>query len=148
MDEVLMPGVKLTTLKIIALVEGDVLHAAKIFDEGLVGFGEAYFSKIRQDSVKAWKRHRKMTLNLVVPVGEIKFILYDDRFESPTAGKFFSVNLSLQNYQRLTVPPMVWMGFQGVGDNVNLLLNIASIPHYPKEADRIDKSSIMYDWQK
>jgi dTDP-4-dehydrorhamnose 3,5-epimerase len=146
MDEILMPGVKLTPLTIIALKEGDVLHAAKISDAGLAGFGEAYFSKIRQNGVKAWKRHSEMTLNLVVPVGEIRFVLYDDRLESPACEKFFSVNLSLQNYQRLTVPPMIWMGFQGIGNDLNLLLNIASIPHDPQEADRLEISSIRYDW--
>ena len=146
MDEVLMPGVKLTPLKIIALEVGDVLHGAKISDAGLVGFGEAYFSKIKQGKIKAWKRHREMTLNVVVPVGEIRFVLYDDRTESPARGKFFSVNLSLQNYQRLTIPPMIWMGFKGIGDDLNLLLNIASIPHDPKEADRLDIGSIRYDW--
>ena len=148
MDEVLMPGVKLTPLKIIALESGDVLHAAKISDAGFAGFGEAYFSNIKQDKIKAWKRHREMTLNLVVPVGEIKFVLYDDRTESSSCGKYFSVNLSLQNYQRLTVPPMVWMGFKGIGKGNNLLLNIASIPHDPQEVDRIDMDNefIKYNW--
>ena len=147
MGEIIIPGVRLTPLKVIALEEGDVLHAAKISDAGITGFGEAYFSKIRQGSVKAWKRHREMTLNVVVPVGEIRFVLYDDRPESSACGIFFSVNLSLQNYQRLTVPPMIWMGFQGLGDDLNLLLNIASIPHNPKEADRLDIPAIQYDWR-
>ena len=146
MDKVLMPGVLLNPLKVIALETGDVLHAAKISDAGFAGFGEAYFSKIRQGSIKAWKRHREMTLNLVVPVGEIKFVLYDDRTESPAYKNFFSVNLSLQNYQRLTVPPLVWMGFKGIGDGINLLLNIASIPHDPQEADRLEITYIQYNW--
>ena len=141
-----MPGVKLTPLKIISLEQGDVLHAAKISDEGLDGFGEAYFSKIKKGEIKAWKRHKKMILNIVVPVGEIRFVLYDDRIESQSCGAKFIVDLSLGNYQRLTVPPGVWMGFKGIEDNLNLLLNIASIPHDPAESDRVAIASIHHNW--
>ena len=37
-----------------------------------------------------------MTLNLSVPVGEIKFVLYDDRKNSKTFGEFDEINLSLE----------------------------------------------------
>jgi dTDP-4-dehydrorhamnose 3,5-epimerase len=116
--------------KIILLENSSRLWSStvKIPDTGLAGFGEAYFSKIREDCVKAWKRHREMILNLVVPFGEIRFVIYDDRFESQVIGNYFSVNLSIQNYQRQTVPPMARMGFQGVGDDLNFLLNIAVFP--------------------
>ena len=36
----------------------------------ITGFEEAYFSLIDKDAVKAWKRHKTMTLNLVVPLGD------------------------------------------------------------------------------
>ena len=144
--ETLISGVKLTPLEIIAMEGGDVLHAAKMSDEGIIGFGEAYFSKIKKNMIKAWKRHKEMTLNIIVPLGEIRFVLYDDRSKSPSRGKQFIVDLSLKNYNRLTVPPMIWMGFQGIGDDINMLLNIASIPHDPPEADRLDIDSIHYDW--
>jgi dTDP-4-dehydrorhamnose 3,5-epimerase len=117
-------------------------------DASFCGFGEVYFSTVNKGQIKAWKRHRNMTLNLVVPCGEIKFALYDDRTESPTCGKFLEVVLSRDNYQRLTVAPMIWMGFKGISEGINLLLNIASIPHDPLEADRLDvhNKRIQYDW--
>ena len=98
--------------------------------------------------MKAWKRHRRMTLNLVVPCGEIKFVLFDDRHNSPTCGELFEITLSRRNYQRLTVPPMVWMGFKGMDDDVNMLLNIADMPHDPDEVDRVDAymNNIKYTW--
>lgn len=99
-----------------------------------------------QGYIKAWKRHRKMTLNLVVPTGEIKFVLFDDRLDSTTCGQFFSIHLSRNNYQRLTVPPLVWMGVQGVSEDLNMLLNIASIPHDPEEVDQCDFQEIKYLW--
>ena len=71
-----------TPLDIISTPNGDVLHGMKNNSKGFVSFGELYFSEIKPKSVKAWKRHHEMTLNLVVPVGKIKFVIFDDREES------------------------------------------------------------------
>ncbi|MCZ7401432.1 MAG: dTDP-4-dehydrorhamnose 3,5-epimerase family protein [Candidatus Methanoperedens sp.] len=146
----MIDGVILTPLRIIPGENGDVLHAIKVTEPSFSGFGEAYFSTVNKGSVKAWKRHRKMTLNLVVPVGEIKFVIYDDRPESSTCGKISEIVLSHSNYQRLTVPPMTWMGFKGLGKGLNMLLNIANIPHDPDEVDRQDafENNIGYEWEK
>ena len=144
----MIEGVELTPLKIISGDSGDVLHAIKRTESSFQGFGEAYFSTVNQGAIKAWKRHHKMTLNLVVPCGEIRFVLYDDRSDSLTHGDINELTLSLQNYQRLTVPPMVWLGFKGLGNGLNMLMNISNIPHAPDEYDRIDayKNHIDYQW--
>jgi dTDP-4-dehydrorhamnose 3,5-epimerase len=139
-------GVLLTQLKIIDTPGGDVLHGMKLDDPGYSGFGEAYLSTVEKGVVKGWKRHRQMTLNLVVPVGSIRFVIYDNRGGSPTCEKFQEVTLSKCNYKRLTIPPMVWIAFQGVGDVENMLLNIASIRHEPNEADRKSLEEIAFIW--
>ena len=135
-----MDGVILTPLKQIHHQKGDVFHGMKKSDAGFAGFGEAYFSTINQDDIKGWKKHTEMTLNLVVTVGEIKFVVYDESIK-----EFFSVTLSQNNYQRLTVKPNLWMAFQGVGE-YNMLLNLASIEHNPNEAKNIDMDKIVYGW--
>jgi dTDP-4-dehydrorhamnose 3,5-epimerase len=111
---------------------------------GYAGFGEAYFSQVDRGAIKAWKRHKKMTLNLVVPVGEIRFVLFDDREVSNT--KFQEVIISKDNYCRLTVPPMIWMGLQGLSDAGSMLLNIANIEHNPYEVDKRNIEQIEFNW--
>lgn len=135
-----MDGVILTPLKQIHNPKGDVFHAMKKSDEGFDGFGEAYFSTVQKNDIKGWKKHTKMTLNLVVPLGEIEFIVYDDK-----KNEFFSVKLSQNNYQRLTVKQNLWMAFRGVDEN-NMLLNLASIEHDPQEAINLELDKIKYDW--
>jgi len=135
-----MDGVILTPLKQISNPKGNIFHGMKKSDAGFAGFGEAYFSTINQDDIKGWKKHTEMTLNLVVTVGEIKFVVYDEETK-----EFFSVNLSQNNYQRLTVKPNLWMSFQGVGE-YNMLLNLASIEHNPNEAINIGIEEIKYEW--
>lgn len=135
-----MDGVILTPLKQIHHPKGDIFHAMKQSDIGFDGFGEAYFSTINQNDIKGWKKHTKMTLNLVAPVGEIEFVVYDENTK-----EFFSVKLSQNNYQRLTVMPNLWMAFRGIGE-YNMLLNLASVKHDPNEAINIDLSEIKYEW--
>ena len=134
----------ITPLDIIDTPGGSVFHAMKDIDLGFVGFGEAYFSEIEQNSIKAWKRHREMTLNLIVPIGKIKFVLFDNR--KTEKGQFQEVLLSRENYYRLTVPPMIWMGFQGLTLGNSIVLNIADFPHSPGEIDRKNIDEIEYDW--
>jgi dTDP-4-dehydrorhamnose 3,5-epimerase len=136
--------VMITKLDIIDTLGGSVMHAMKASSAGYTGFGEAYFSQVDQGAIKAWKRHKKMTLNLAVPVGEIRFVLFDDREVSNT--QFQEIIISKGNYCRLTVPPMVWMGFQGFSESGSMLLNIADIEHDPDEVDRKDISEINYNW--
>ena len=141
----MIDGVYCTKLNIISTPGGDVLHAMKNIDNGFVDFGEAYFSEIEFDKVKAWKRHTKMTLNLVVPIGRIKFVLFDDRMPSNSI-QFQEIKMSRENYFRLTIPPMIWVGFQGLYEPGSLLLNIADIPHNPDEVDNKSINEIDFDW--
>ena len=144
MDE--MKDVKLAPLSIISNPKGNILHGMKKNDSGYNGFGEAYFSTIIYIEVKAWKKHTAMTLNLIVPCGEVKFVMYDDRVDSVSKGLFYEVNLSLHNYQRLTLPPHIWMGFKGIGNGQNIVLNVASIQHDPNECLKKEINEICYDW--
>lgn len=139
-------GLILTPLKIVDVSGGDVLHAMKNSDPGFISFGEAYFSTVDPTTIKAWKRHREMTLNLIVPVGEIKFVIFDDRRVEKQC--FREIILSKEHYYRLTVPPMVWLGFQGLHIASSMLLNIASMPHDPQESDRKSVDEIEFDWSR
>ena len=140
----MIKDVVITKLDIIDTLGGNVMHAMKGSSVGYAGFGEAYFSQVDKGAIKAWKRHKKMTLNLVVPVGEIRFVLFDDREISNA--QFQEVVISKGDYCRLTVPPMIWMGFQGLLDGGSMLLNIANIEHDPNEVDRKEIDKINYDW--
>lgn len=146
MGEPLIAGVLVTPLRRIANPKGEVLHALKRSAPGYAGFGEAYFSLVRQDSVKGWKRHRTATLNIVVPVGAVRFVIHDDRRGSATCGRFFEVVLGGEHYARLTVPPGLWMAFQGRSAGMNLLLDIIDEEHDPDEAESVELPAIPFTW--
>lgn len=140
MGSVSVDQIMVTPLNRIALAGGDVLHAMKRSDSGFVDFGEVYFSQIEQGAVKAWKRHMRMTLNLVVPVGEVQFVFVDD--EGATREEVVGPD----RYVRLTVPPGIWFCFKGLAAPYSLLLNVADIPHDPAEIERKAIGGFMFDW--
>jgi dTDP-4-dehydrorhamnose 3,5-epimerase len=147
MDRITVQGVIVTPLKQIYHPKGNVFHAMKKSDDGYSGFGEAYFSTIHFNDTKPWKKHLEMTLNFVVPIGEIRFVIFDDREDSPTKNSFFDVTLGENDYQRITIPPGVWVAFHGVGSKYNLLLNLANLEHDPNEIERKEElSDIAYQW--
>ena len=128
-------------LKRIALDDGDVLHALKCTDPGFVDFGEAYFSLIDIDAIKAWKRHLRMTLNFVVPVGSVQFVFIDNH------GAMREEVIGLDRYVRLTIPPGIWFGFRGLVAPNSLLMNIADIPHDPVEIERKELGAFKFQWE-
>ena len=143
----MIEGVVITPLSVIETKGGDVLHGLKQGEKDYAGFGEAYFSMIEYGVIKGWKRHKEMILNLVVPLGSVRFILYEDRTESLSYNEFQEIVISrTENYCRLTIPPMVWMAFQGLDKNGSILLNIASIEHSSEEVDRKELNEIIFDW--
>jgi dTDP-4-dehydrorhamnose 3,5-epimerase len=88
-----------------------------------------------------------MVLNLIVPIGSVRFILYDDREDQ--INQFQEEVLSLKgNYCRLTVPPMIWVGFQGLDKHPSIVLNIASIEHSSEEIDQKKLDEIKFNWSK
>ena len=135
-----MDGIILTSLKKFLHPKGDIFHAMKVSDNGFNGFGEAYFSTINKNDTKGWKKHTEMTLNLVVVIGEVEFIIYD-------GDSFFNVKLSKKNYQRLTVRPGLWFAFRGL-DNENIVLNLANIEHDLNESENVDLDTFDYNWNK
>ena len=126
-----MSKIKIKKLKKFKLEDGDVYHALKASESEYYGFKEAYFSTIKNNKIKAWKRHYKMTMNLIVPIGKVQFVFYDEN-------KNLLKNLMIgeENYSRITVPPMIWFGFKGVSLDTSYILNISNEIHDPLEVER------------
>ena len=108
MGENILNKIKITSLRTKKSSKGNVMHILKKKDLKKWKFGEAYFSKIKYKKVKAWKYHLKMTSNLVVPYGKVKFVFYSEKSK-----RFKVIEIGEKKYSRLLVPPRVWFGFKG-----------------------------------
>ena len=144
----LIKGLEIHNLKIIPNPNGEIKHIIKSNDKGFVGFGEVYTSSVNYNCIKAWKRHHQMTSNLVCIQGVIKIVILDLRQNYTNLANYNEFILSPTNYKRITIPPGLWYGFQGIGENTNILVNIYDIIHDPSEQESIDINSFVnfYKW--
>ncbi len=137
----LIDQIEVSELSIISSDLGSVMHVLKKSDKSFSEFGEIYISTVNLNHIKAWKQHKIMKMNLIVPVGKVKFVFYDiatNRFREETIGT--------ERYVRLTVPPKLWFGFKGLDSTQNLIINISNIVHNPDEQLREDVNSFKYNW--
>ena len=133
-------------LKIVSVDGGDVLRGLKSSETGYNGFGELYFSEVNFGKIKAWKKHNKMVMNLIVPCGKVKFVFYDNRDISKITKKYQEIVISKSNYKRITVPPNIWFGFKGIGKENNLVVNLSNIEHADDEVERKQINELNYQW--
>ena len=131
---------KIVPLRVIKSDKGDIYKGVSIQDDDFKSFGEAYFSSVIKNEIKGWKKHKKMTCNLIVISGEVKFVTFNSKTKI-----FNSVICSKSNYSKIIIQPEIWFAFKGL-KNKNILLNIADIPHDPLESNTMQLSKIKYDW--
>ena len=79
MGKKILNKIKVTRLKIIKIHAGNIMKALKKSELKKWSFGEAYFSKIKFNKIKAWKYHKKMSLQLIVPSGKVKFVFFSKK---------------------------------------------------------------------
>lgn len=107
-------------------------------------FGEIYTSTISYKEIRAWKLQKKLTLDLLVPIGKVKICLYDGRLKNNKIGKKHTIILSQNPYFRLRVPPGVWYGFCGLSKNINLIIAITNSIFNENEVKRLEISDLKF----
>jgi dTDP-4-dehydrorhamnose 3,5-epimerase len=145
----MIDGVVAKPLRRIPDERGFIMHMLRSDDPDFEKFGEIYFSTIFPGVVKAWHLHKEMILNYSVISGMIKLVLYDDRDGSPTKGELQEIFIGRENYQLVKIPPLIWNGFKGVGTEMAILANCASLAHDPDEIVRMapDDPKFPYNWE-
>ena len=142
-------GVLVTGLRQVVDERGAVLHHMRSDAPEFTTFGECYFSEMIPGAVKAWKCHREQTQHLAVPIGRVRFVIYDDREVSPTNGSLEVVELGRpDHYNRLRIPKGLWYGFTCLSDQPALIANCTDEPHDPTDTElrAEDDSHIPYRW--
>ncbi len=145
----MIEGVAVRPLREIPDERGKIMHMLREDDPHFARFGEIYFSVVYPGAIKAWHLHKTMTLNYAVVAGTIKLVLFDDRAQSPTRGQVMELFPGEANYCLVTVPPLVWNGFKGIGTAPAMVANCATHPHDPDEIERLDPFSpaVPYSWE-
>jgi len=144
----MIKDVQVIPLRRIPDERGTIFHMLKCTDPHFRQFGEIYFSTVYPGVIKAWHKHREMTLNYACVEGRIKLVLYDDRSDSPSHGELMELFLGPDNYSLVIIPPGVWNGYKGMSHPYAMVANCSTHPHDPSEMERLPPptDAIPYDW--
>lgn len=115
-----------------------VIRFMQSSDSGYKGFGEAYFSIVPYDIERYWKIHKSTTCNLMVPHGRVVFVVAEYDLSS-----WSFIELGVEQQKRLTIPPMNWYGFLGVGEQESVIANIIDRKHKDEENDAEQKELVL-----
>ena len=98
-----------------------------------------HFLNVNYGKIKGWKKHKKMTCNLIVPLGSVKFVILNDKKKLMK-----KIVIGENNYCRLTIPNNHWFAFKGLSKNKNIFLNISNIPHVKDEVEEIIDKRLLH----
>jgi dTDP-4-dehydrorhamnose 3,5-epimerase len=141
-------GVSLRLLNIFKDQRGQVMHMLRSDSKEFEGFGEVYFSKTNPKIIKGWKQHLKKNQLLTVPIGQVKFVLFDQRKNSPTYGDINEIIIGEDNYGLLRIPHSIIYAFQTISNKESLIVNFTDQPHSETNAMNYDLNdpAIKYKW--
>jgi len=145
----MIEGVTLTPLPRFTNELGTVSRMLRATDPYFSTFGEIYFSSVPAGVRKDWRLHRSLSMHLAVPVGSVRFVLFDPREDSPTRGAILDHEIGGENYQLLSVPNGIWMTFGNRHSEFALVANCATEPHDPDEVQRraTDDPPVPFAWE-
>ena len=121
-----MDKIKLYNREIKKNAKGDVIKYLET-SKHLPKVREVYFSEIKKNKIKAWKKNLTSDQFLFVYKGKIKIILYDDR--KLKKGKKYNYYLGEgTKFSRIYLPKNIWYGFKGLNQK-NIVINSLRIQH-------------------
>ena len=111
-----------------------------------------YSAMIRPNKIKGWVVHRLQDDRLFVISGTIRFVLYDDRPESPTYKMVSEIFISQDNRSIVVVPQGVFHALQNVGSTDAVFINMPTRPYDHANPDKhrlpINNDLIPYRFQE
>jgi dTDP-4-dehydrorhamnose 3,5-epimerase len=94
------------------------------------GFGEIYFTEIKKNKIKGWKKHTKNFSLIKTIFGEVQFTFY-------YKNNYYYLNIKEIDDIIIQIPPNLWFSFKGISKK-NLLCNFMNKIYSDKEVENID----------
>ncbi len=145
-------GVEIKQLKPIADARGRLVEILRKDDPIFKQFAQVYMTTVYPRVVKGWHYHKKQTDHFACLSGMIRLVLCDLREDSKTCGFINEFFLGVHYPMMVSVPPFVLHGFQGVGTEEAIVLNLPTeLYHYSQPDEfRVDphENDIPYDWNQ
>lgn len=121
-------GVEAVPLKVNVDDRGYLIEIVRATDPFMKKFGQVYLvGDPTRGIIRAYHKHDILWDYFFISHGSAKFILVDDRQESPTYGHINIFIISEKNPTTLIVPPGVYHGWMSLEDDTQLLSTASEV---------------------
>jgi len=96
----------------------------------------AYQVSIRPGQIKGWVVHRLQADRIFHSRGVTKWVLFDDRTDSPTYRMLSEIFLSEENRALMYIPAGVYHAVQNIGNQDSYFVNLPSLPYNHSDPDK------------
>jgi dTDP-4-dehydrorhamnose 3,5-epimerase len=114
-------------IKRIKQSKGDVHKFVDTNSSLFKSFGEIYFTEVKKNYTKGWKKHKKTFSLIKIIIGKIQFIFFYKE-------KFYSIYINHLDNVIIQIPPKIWYAFKGLRKK-NLLSNMINKKHSDTEVE-------------
>jgi dTDP-4-dehydrorhamnose 3,5-epimerase len=143
-------GLQVKNLQVIPDERGWLMEILRSDDDIFEKFGQVYITTAYPGVVKGWHYHKIQTDNFTCIHGMMKVVLYDSRENSPTYRNIMEFFVGEKKPILISVPPLVYHGFKGIGTETAYFLSIPTEPYNYSKPDEFrlppDTDQIPYDW--
>lgn len=146
----MIDGVQVKQLAIHEDERGRLMEILRVDDSLFKKFGQTYMTVCKPGFAKAWHRHKVQWDNFTCVSGTMRLVMYDAREDSPTKGELQEFLISQDNPILVTIPPMVFHGFECASEEEAITINTPTEPYNPDDPDELripyDDPSIPFKW--
>tara|TARA_B100000035_G_C21022700_1_gene564747 strand:+ start:459 stop:869 length:411 start_codon:yes stop_codon:yes gene_type:complete len=131
-------SMKILNNQIIKNPKGDIIKIISKMNFNK-SFKELYITSINYGDIKAWKKHKKTNLYLMILNGKIKLVT---KFKNETACKIFNKNLKIL----IKIEKNTIFGFKGLSKYKSNILVISDLYHNKSEVNNFSLNQFNYKW--
>tara|TARA_B100001175_G_C19152928_1_gene469094 strand:+ start:215 stop:619 length:405 start_codon:yes stop_codon:yes gene_type:complete len=120
----------LKKIKVFKDKRGQVIKMINRKDKFFKKFGEIYFSTILPGKIKAWRKHKKNTCNLMLLKGNVVIKLIKNN-------KIITIKLTERKKKLLRINRNIWFGIKNIGKVEGIIVNLIDNIHNDNEVERL-----------
>ena len=149
MNKATIQGVEFVSLKANVDDRGYLIEVVRATDPYMKKFGQVYLvGDTTKNIIRAYHKHDILWDYFFISHGSAKFILVDDRAESPTYRHINIFISSQRNPSVLIVPPGVYHGWMSLEDDTQLISTASEVYNREKPDEvRIPPDSFGNVWE-
>lgn len=124
----MIEGVEVVPLTARVDDRGYLIEIVRATDPYFTKFGQVYIvGDMARGTIRAFHKHEELWDWFFISHGSAKFVLKDDRPESPTHGEMMTVVGSERNPTLIVVPPGVYHGWMSLEDDTQLISTASEV---------------------